>query len=365
MPLPSEVQVKEKRVRGLLEDLGYNSLIITRRDNIAWLSGGGEAVADRMSPYSPVYLVLTPDKKYAVGYSMDLPWTMDEALDGLEYEGVSLPTFGKSPDETALELAEGRIAADTPFLGVDDIDAQIIDLYLPYTPEEMDRYESLAQESAKILTELAHWVEPGMTERQAFAQMWKLYLDHNFAGMFMFVGADERIKQYRHPVPSDKPIEQVVLFAPTGVKHGLPTLSTRIVYFGEPPEDIRKRFKAMATVQAAMLTETRPGAKMNDLLNLIFDLYGELGYPEERNNHFHGGPTNYRGSYIAPMQDPDAVVQANSSFTYYLTVTGAKSEDLLLVTEQETRIASLDPDWPMLEVTYEGNTFAVPDILVR
>jgi Xaa-Pro dipeptidase len=229
----------------------------------------------------------------------------------------------------------------------------------------MIRYQAIAEESARILTGLAEWVEPGMTERHVYAEMWKRYLENGFAGMFMFVGADERIQKYRHPVPSDKTIERVVIFAPTGIKHGLATLSTRMVYFGEPPQDIRKRHHAVATLQAAMLTETRPGARMNALLNRIFELYSDLGYAEETYNHFHGGPTNYRGSYPEPMQDADAIVEANSSFSYYLTLTGAKSEDLILVTEDETRIASLDSRWPMLDVSYQDNTIAIPDILVR
>lgn len=68
-----EVQEKENRLRTALVDAGYDSVILTRRSNFAWITAGGEAMSNRLSPTSPVYLVFTPEKKYAVGYTMDFP----------------------------------------------------------------------------------------------------------------------------------------------------------------------------------------------------------------------------------------------------------------------------------------------------
>jgi len=361
----AEVREKERRIREMLADLGYDSLIITRRDNFAWLSSGGRAVVSYVVPTSPVLLLVTPYKKVAVGYNMDLPRTMDEELVGQGYESVSLPTFGKSPAEVALELATGRVAADGPLPGADDIGDEVVALHEPYTPQEMERYRALGRESGEILRELAEWVEPGMTERQVFAHMWELYLAHGFEGNCMFVAADDRIRRYRHPVPGDTPIERAVLLAPAVSKWGLHALTTRLVHFGEPPEEIRRRYQAVATMQAAMVAVTRPGVKLSALLDLCLSLFESLGYPEERRNHFHGGPTGYRVSYPERCRDPDAVVTPNMAFGWYLTVAGAKSEELILVDDEGAKIWSVDPQWPMLEIEYEGHVVSVPDILVR
>ncbi len=102
MAIPTEAQVKEKRIWQKLAELGYDSLILTRRDNFAWLTCGGRAVVCYGEPVSPVFLVLTPERKYAVGYSIDLIRTAEEELVGLEYEPVPLPSFGKTPIEVAL-----------------------------------------------------------------------------------------------------------------------------------------------------------------------------------------------------------------------------------------------------------------------
>jgi antitoxin VapB len=365
MSIPAEAFEKERRVHDTLARLGFDSLIITRRDNFAWMTCGGEAVVSHTVPTSPVYLVLTPRRKYAVGYSMDLPRTVDDAMGGLGYEPVTLPTFGKTPEQVALELATGRAAADDHFPGADNIDPAIVALHEPFTPEEMERYRRAAQGSGAILRELADWVQPGMTERQVLAQAWGRYVAHGFEGVCMFVGSDERIQRYRHAVASDKPIEKAVLLAPAASKWGLHVPASRMVYFGDPPEDIRRRFQAAATMQAAIVASIRPGVRLKSLLDLCFSLFESLGYPEELTNHYHGGPSGYRPSYPERSRDPEAIVTPNMAFAWYITIKGVKSEELSLVTGQGASIQSADPSWPMLDIEYQGRRLAVPGILVR
>lgn len=363
--IPAEAQEKERRVRDALARLNYDSLIITRRDNFAWLTCGGRAVVACTVPDSPVLLVLTPKRKYAVGYSMDLPRTMDEEIGGLGYEPVSLPTFGKAPTEVALELADGRAAADGRLYGAADIGDTIASLWEPYTPEEMERYAGVCRESGQVLRQLADWVEPGMTERYVAAHMWQLYLERNFEGCCMFVGSDERIKRYRHAVPSEKPIEKAVLLSPAASKYGLYVPNSRIVYFGKPPDDIRRRFQAVATMQAAITASTRPGVPLYALYELCMNLFETLGYPEERTRHYHGGPTGYKPSMPERCQDRNARVQANTAFAWYFTITGVKNEETALVDAHGATLQTLDPSWPRFEIEYEGRKVAVADIMVK
>jgi Xaa-Pro aminopeptidase len=365
MSTPPEAIEKEERIHRLLAQLGYDSLILARRDNFAWLTCGGRAVVMYTLPSSPVLLVVTPQKKYAVGYTIDLPRTMDDELGGLDYEPVALPTFSKTPEQVAVELAVGRVAADDPSLGMPVIDAAVNKLHEPYTPQEMQRYATACRESGEILRQLADWVEPGMTERRVCAHMWEMYFEQGFEGCCMFVGSDDRIRRYRHAVPSDKPIEQAVLLAPCCSKWGLHTPNSRLVYFGEPPDDIRRRFNAVATMQGSLIASIRPGVPLKSLIDLCLDLFGRLGYPEERTNHYHGGPTGYRPSYPERCQDPDELVKPNMAFAWYCTIAGAKSEEVALVDDHGATLRTVDPSWPMLDIEFQGHRVAVPDILVR
>jgi len=361
----SEAAIKEERLHRMLSDLGYDSLIIARRDNFAWLTCGGRAVVMYTVQTSPVLLVVTPNRKYAVGYTIDVPRTMDDELAGLGYDPIALPTFGKTPEEMAVELATGRVAADDSILGVPVINAAIRRLHEPYTPEEMQRYATVCRESGQILRRLADWVEPGMTERQVCAHMWEMYVEQGFEGCCMFVGSDDRIRRYRHAVPSDKPIEKAVLLAPCCSKWGLHAPNSRLVYFGEPPEDIRRRFHAVATMQGHLVASMRPGVTLKSLLDLCLGLFEELGYPEERTNHYHGGPTGYQPSYPERCQDPTETVKPNMALAWYCTIAGVKSEEVALVDDHCATLRTVDPSWPTLDVEHAGQHVAVPDILVR
>jgi Xaa-Pro aminopeptidase len=365
MVVQAEALIKEKRVWAALDRLGFDSLILTRRENFAWLTCGGRAVGSYGEPISPVWLVLTPTGKYAVGYSIDVIRTAAEELAGLDYQPITLPSFGKTPAQVALELAKGKVAADTALADTTPIAAEITKLYEPFTPEEMERYTRVGAEVADIQHELAYWVRPGMTEREVAAHAWELFVARGFEMRYLFVGADERVTLYRHPVFGDKRITQLVQLAPCGVKYGLHVPITRFVYFSEPPEDIRRRFRAVATMQAALLTTIRPGVKLAALRALVLQLFDELGYPEEKFVHFHGGPINYAGGQPDRALDADAIVTPNMAFAWYLTVAGAKHEELMLVNAEGARLATVDPHWPLLQVEYQGRTVSVPDILVR
>jgi hypothetical protein len=59
------------------------------------------------------------------------------------------------------------------------------------------------------------------------------------------------------------------------------------------------------------------------------------------------------------------VAQANTAYTFFFTIAGAKSEELMLVDEHRTWLASAVQPWPMLEIEFAGQKMAVPDILVR
>jgi Xaa-Pro aminopeptidase len=365
MDISSEITEKENRIRNLLIRLNYDSVLLTRRENFSWMSCGGRSVTSYVIQSSPVYLLITPVNKYAIGYIMDIPRTMDEELANQGYEPICLPAFGKSPLKAAIDLAKGKLAGDDDFTGLNNIEKDILTIHEPFTPNEIERYRLISRESSEILRELADWVEPGMVERHVFAHMWELYLDHNFDGDCMFIGSDDRIRQYRHTVPGYKKIEKVVILAPAVFKSGLHVQVSRTVSFGKPGDETHRRFNDMAFLQAVMLAHTKPGVKINSLLNLCLNYLDQLGYPEEKNNHVHGGPTGYRVSYPERSQDPNEIVRSGMVFTWYLCNSGGKNEEMILVNDKEAEIISVSNNWPLVDIDYDGKKIAIPDMLIK
>ncbi len=59
----------------------------------------------------------------------------------------------------------------------------------------------------------------------------------------VLVGSDERILNYRHPVPTTKKIEKSLMVVLGGEKYGLNISMTRMVYFVPVPEEIKGRMQ--------------------------------------------------------------------------------------------------------------------------
>lgn len=364
MSILNEALVKEERIHAMLDKHGYDSLLVTRRENFAWLSCGGRAVTSYVVENSPVYLLVTPTRKYAIGYCMDIPRTCDEELANQGFEAVALPTFGKTPEQVACDLSTGRLAADCSIGSLNNLGTAVTRLHEPFLPEEIERYRTAGKEAGELIHTLANWVQPGMTERQVLGHMWGLYVEHNFDGDCMFVVSDERIRRYRHAVPSDQKIERVVILAPATYKFGLHFPVSRVIYFASPTEDELRRHLAVSTIQAAMVANSQPGVHLRAMFQICLDLFDQLGFPDEKTNHVHGGPTGYRVSYPERCLDPDEAVKPGMALAWYITIAGAKSEEVILVDERGGELITVDPTWPMLEINYQGKAVVVPDILV-
>ncbi|MGQ9626768.1 MAG: M24 family metallopeptidase [Anaerolineae bacterium] len=361
-----DVLEKERRVRAFLDKEGLDALALTRRDNFAWFTCGGDNHVVTTSEEGFTTLVITRDKKYAVAYIMDGPRVMDEEISGQGFELVSLRWYEGSLAEKVLELTRGmKVGADTPLAGCRFYTSELVDLHYPLTELELRRCRWIGARCAEILQRVAHWVEPGMTEVEIGARILEEYGRLGMTIDVLIIGTDERVAKYRHPMPTEKRLERYVILHPAARKWGLHANITRSVHFGPPPEGILRAYRAAATIEANIIGRLAPGLLFSEILALEKRLYADLGYPEEWRNHFQGGIIGY--ILIDPtrcLKEGEAV-RRNQAFDWFITITGAKVEELSMVTDEGPEIPSLGTWWPRLAFEVEGREIEVPDILVR
>ena len=112
----------------------------------------------------------------------------------------------------------------------------LVDLHYPMTDLEISRTRWLASETDKLFTSFAQSVKPGETEKDIAA---RLHCEHLKKGMevdVLIVGSDERCFNYRHPLPTEKPLEKYLMLHTVARRWGLHCNLTRFLHFGEPPE---------------------------------------------------------------------------------------------------------------------------------
>jgi antitoxin VapB len=362
----TDVRIKQARVCAFLEQEGLDALVLGRQDNVSWITAGGDSRVITTSEMGFAYLILTRDHKWLVSYTMDGQRYIDEQVRDQGYELVTLHWHQGSPVDRVLELVRGmQVGADFELAGTKLYGPEIVDLHYPLTDLDLLRCRWIGQTANRILTGVARDLRPGVTEQEVAAQL--LY-EYALAGMtidVLIVGFDERIWRYRHPMPTCNALQRYALLHPAARRWGLHANVTRLVHFGAPPPETRRAIDGVATLGARVAAMLAPGVRFADILAAQKRTYVELGYPDEWHYHFQGGITGYTLADPARCLDPDARAVERQAYDYFLTITGAKFEELILLTEHGVEFASMVSGWPTRCVYTPGGDIVVPNILIK
>lgn len=354
---------KQRRLRVWMAQHKYDGVLISRRDQFAWLTTGGDNRVLNNATTGEGHLLVTPDRQYLLAHSMDALRLFEEQIAGQLTELVALRWYEGDPREHARRLAGPRLAADTLLSGVDEVNDQLNRLHFPLSSLEIARLRWLAGKTNNILEEIAIWAQPGMSEEFIARQMHIRFIQEGIDLDVLIVGSDDRVARYRHPLPTRKVLERYLMLHPAARRWGLHANITRSVSFGLPTPDVRIAFQAAATVEAYLLAMLQPGVPFADILSKQKEWYTKLGYPGEWENHYQGGPTGY-AIVDATRCLTDTTVEIDQSFDWFITVTGAKVEELTLLTEAGVEILSFSNNWPGLTVELPGTTVCIPNLLV-
>ncbi len=362
----SDARVREERIHIFLEQEELDAVVIGRQDNFAWMTAGGDSRVVTTSEMGFGYLVITRDHKWLVSYSMDGQRFIDEQVAGQGYELVTRYWHQGSPEDKILQLTKGMaVGADFPLSGARPCGSALVDLHFPLSDLDLLRCRWIGRTANRILTEVAHELEPGLSEQEVAATLLQRYALEGLTIDVLIVGFDQRIRDYRHPIPTENKLQQYALLHPAARRWGLHANVTRLVHFGEPPSHIRRAINGTATIGGHVARMLAPGVLFADILAEQIRLYRVLGYSGEWMYHFQGGITGYVLADATRCQDPEARVVEGQAYDYFVTITGAKFEEFVLLTEDGPELASAGPGWPMRSIQTPNGDIDVPDVLVR
>jgi Xaa-Pro dipeptidase len=355
---------RREKVRAWLREAELDGVIISRRDNFAWLTCGGDSRVINCSEVGVGHIVITHDRHYLVAYHMDSDRMLEDQVPGQGYEQVTLYWHEGDERARASDLAGQRVTADTPVPGTVFAGEAIMDMQWPLDELDVERSRWLGRTVGDILERVMREVEPGMTEREIQHLLHGEIIRHGMDLEVPIVGSDERIHKYRHVLATDKPLQRYLLLGPVVCRWGLFALVSRSMHFGEPPEDVQKAFRCVSTIEGRIMTMLREGLPFAEILVNQKQWYDELGFPGGWNYHFQGGPTGYT-LVDAARSLTDKVVQVPQTYSWFTTAQGAKVEELTLLTENGVEIPSLGKNWPTVTVDTAAGPFEVPGILIR
>ena len=361
----TELSLKLERIHGLLTQCNLDALLLQKTENFAWATCGGDPhinIADSMGIAS---LLITPTDRFVVTNNIEATRLMQEqglAEQGWEFE-VAAWFEG---DAQIASLTRGmKLGADTSFHHALDLSGEIASIRSQLTPEEGNRYRELGRLCAQGMRQSIDAVKPGMSEYEIAGQLAQSVESRGVQAVVNLVAVDERIFSYRHPLPTDKKLRNYALLILCGRKWGLICSVTRFVHFGALPDEIRQKAKAVARIDAEMIAATRPGKTLGDVFSQAQAAYAASGFPDEWKLHHQGGSAGYAPREVTATPTSTEPVLPGQVFAWNPSISGAKSEDSILVGEGSNEIITEMTDWPSIDVQVGQQVFKRPAILVK
>ncbi len=366
----NEISAKHQRIIGYMREKGLSCIVLSSRPNFSWLTGGKLNYVNPATETGVASLIITSEKIVCLTTNIESQRIADEELSG---SGIEVSNHywhdGDKRSEIFRELIpEGKTACDIAVAGLpadsSPLDSAFDVLRWSLLPEEISRYKDAGSASSLAMEKTISQITPGMTEFEIAGLAARNIYNESARPWVLLIAADERIKKYRHPIPTGKKLEKMAMIVFCVEKHGLICSLTRIVSFGPIDDEIRKKHDATVKIDAAVNYESTEGKSLSGMFDFICGQYAEVGYGDEYNLHHQGGPTGYKTRDCIALPTEKRKLLNNQAFAWNPSITGTKSEDTIIMTDGKPIIVTqASSNWPMIEVKYKGKTMLRPDIL--
>jgi Xaa-Pro aminopeptidase len=358
----NELAEKEARLAALMAHRGLDAVHLGRAENVAWLTGGARVYVDASSDRGVASIVVTKNQRFLLTDNIESArLTSEENIRGFT---VVAPEWHER-QEVIAELSSGKLGSDTLPAPVVDVSSDLVSARAPLLSPEVDRYRALGADIGAAMLDIALAVEPGMREHEIAGIVARSVFALGAFPVVVLVAADARVDAHRHPLPTSLRAERSVMWVVCARRDGLIANVTRLLSFGRPSDEQKRRLEIVATIEAIAHRATQPGVPLRDILARIQTAYAEHGFAEAWRLHHQGGPCSYAARDFIVHPTSEESVHAPQAYAWNPSVAGAKSEDTVLCTQTGCEVLTPTPGWPMLDILVDGVTVPRPGIFER
>jgi antitoxin VapB len=356
----------------MLDAERLGGVLLSAQHNFTWLTAGGTNGVDNSREQGVCALLVRADgKRFVLASRIEMQRLLIEELDGMGFEPIEFaweeektsPTFLVDRAASLLE-AHAALGSDL-FVGsqAKTIESALARCRYQLTSSELERFRLLGRDTGETMSQLVRTLEPGETEREIARRAVDALGARGIHSVVTLVAADSRLEQFRHPVPTERRWERVVMVVVCALRGGLVASLTRIVCAGGVPDELQRRTHATARVNARLLDATRPGASGSELYNVAARAYAAEGFAGEERLHHQGGAAGYLTRDWVAHPACAEIVQASQAFAWNPSITGTKVEETCIAFAEGVEVITSTPDWPQIPVTIEGREYLSSDVL--
>ncbi|HEX4029540.1 MAG TPA: M24 family metallopeptidase [Terracidiphilus sp.] len=360
----AEIGLKRARIAGLLAEKGFEAIVISRHDNIAWATAGVVDVrVGMLREIGAASLLITREgAAHYLTTNNEALRLAEEEFDGLGFEPHVNPWHANDLRATAARVAgSGAIVGDMGQEGLQPLAIQSLRYEL--TNGEVDRYRWLGARAARTAVDVLSRFKPGMEERTLHAMLAERLIDAAIVPSVYLTATDARIAQYPHPVPRSGVLERLGMLGFCARRWGLSVSLTRFVHFGAPPAELEEMFSMLAQTGAQLVGATRAGVTSSELFGVAQQAYSALGHPGAEQHHHQGGATGYLEREWLARPGGAERVTAQQAFAWNPNLHGAKVEDTFLLRDGKMELLTGTAELPAIAAAWNGTEYRFAGLL--
>jgi len=368
--IADEFSGKIRRIRAFLQKHGLGGVVLNTQPLFSWATAGRDNHVVLGTENGFAYLLVSREEVVVLATNIEMPRLLAEEFN--DAQGLKI-RFAEYPwqkdgalDHHIQECMAGRVFASDCGIGSRLPDEFIAMTYTLF-PAEIERYRRLGKDCSLAMEEALAEVKPGDSEHHVAGLLCARMWDHAVRPQLALVASDERVVQFRHPIPKYKKIKKHVLAVLCGKRGGLITNVTRMLHFGRKlPDDLRRKHDAVCAIDMAFNTATQVGTPVKDVFAAGVAEYKAQNFADEWTLHHQGGPTGYQGRSFLGRPTEERLVLDNQAYAWNPSIAGTKSEDTILATRDGIEFLS-EPtkQWPGIDIKRDGKTVRRADIFVR
>lgn len=348
---------------------GLGGVLLNGQHNFAWLTGGGSNGIDAARENGASNLLVAADgRRFSIANNIETPRLFAEEISPEDFEAVELPWEDEKADpelviNKASTLIKGKLVSDLPLHNtVLPVENLVAGCRYSLTAQEVERYRGLGSDAGKALARLAGLIAPGESEIGISRIVSDALAEYGIRPVVLLAGADERIASFRHPVPTAKKWEKVLLVAVCAKRGGLIASASRIFCIGDIPDELQRRTEAAAYVFSSLLAASRVGTSGAELYETAAQAYNAQGFAREIRQHHQGGACGYRTRDWVAHPASGETVRQDQAFAWNPSITGTKIEETAITTGNGAEIITASPGWPQIRTEIGGKEYISPGI---
>ncbi len=358
------IDAKQAILGHILGDVSCEGALLLVPAHLAWFAGGLNIrglLADSERP-----AIFTNGKtRWLICSNADTQRLFDEELDGL---GFMVKEWNWLTGRAQLlgEMVQGKaIAADRPFPGltliVDRLRLESRKLYAP----DVQRLQELGQAVAHAVEATARNMRQGSTEQEVAGELAHRAWHRGVEVHALSVSSGDRPARFPRHGATEQPISTTATLQLTGTQHGLYATASRTLSFGTVPSELSQAYTLAAKMAAVYRHATKAELTVNGGVDAVQPLLRNTAYEHEWRlcPPCHGtgwvpAEELLRAGHPESFADQQAVV-------WQARVGQATIVDTLLATGTSGQAITPPKDWPYKRLVLAGQTYDIPDILLR